>query len=178
MDNNRVSASGNNPGAPDFAVLVITANETTTGALEYRGQSVPFTLNAGQQYTLRVPSEDLDLLHRTSGVVENKGIHITSSGKIAVHAFNERYRSADGTVVLPIGALGRDYYITSHFEILTANVPYNGNIDNESTLLIVATEDNTEIEITTSVNSLSGNQAGTPSLITLNSGQSYQIKAS
>lgn len=177
MDNNRVAGSGNNPGAPDFAVLVITANENTSGAIQYRGQSAPFTLNAGQQFTLRVPSEDLDLLHRSSGVVENKGIHIASSGDIAVHAFNERFRSADGTVVLPIGALGRDYYITSHYEILTANVNYNGNIDDESTLLVIATEDNTDIEITTSVGSLSGNQAGIPSVIRLNRGQSYQIKA-
>ncbi|OOG74955.1 PKD domain-containing protein [Algoriphagus sp. A40] len=178
MENNRVAATGpNNAGAPDFAVLVITANENTTGALEYRGQSTPFSLSAGQQFTLRVPSADLDLLHRTTGVVENKGIHITSTGKIAVHAFNERFRSADGTVVLPIGALGRDYYITSHFEYLSVNVNYNGNSDNESTLLVVATEDDTEIEITTSVNSLSGNVADTPSIITLNRGQSYQIKA-
>ena len=177
MDNNRVPGSGNNPGAPDFAVIVITANENTTGALEYRGQTAPFSLNAGQQFTLRVPSEDLDLLHRNSGVIENKGIHITSSGKIAVHAFNERYRSADGTVVLPVGALGRDYYITSHYEILTANVNFNGNIDDESTLLVVATEDNTEIEITTTADSQSGNQAGTPRNVILNRGQSYQIKA-
>lgn len=178
MENNRVMAGGqNNPGAPDFAVLVITASENTTGALEYLGQSLPFTLNAGQQYTLRVPSQDLDLLHRTSGVIENKGIHITSTGKIAVHAFNERVRSADGTVVLPIGALGRDYYITSHFETLTANVNFNGNIDNESLLLVVATEDDTQIEITTSVTSQSGNQADVPSIITLDRGQSYQIKA-
>jgi hypothetical protein len=177
MENNRVPPSGNNQGAPDFAVIIITANENATGALEYQGVSTPFTLTAGQQYTLRVPSQDLDLLHRTSGVIENKGIHITSSGKIAVHAFNERFRSADGTVVLPIGALGRDYYITSHFETLTANVTYNGNINDESTLLVVATEDNTEIEITTSVNTLSGNQPGIPSLIKLNRGQSYQIKA-
>jgi PKD repeat protein len=177
MENNRVFGSGNNPGSPDFAVLVITANENTTGVLEYQGNSTAFSLTAGQQYTLRVPSQDLDLLHRTSGVVENKGIHITSTGKIAVHAFNERFRSADGTVVLPIGALGRDYYVTSHFEELTVNVTYNGNINNESTLLVVATEDNTEIEITTSVNSISGNHAGIPSIITLNRGQSYQIKA-
>ncbi|WP_111669987.1 PKD domain-containing protein [Algoriphagus litoralis] len=177
MDNNRVAGSGNNPGAPDFAVLVITANENTTGAIQYRGQSAPFTLNAGQQFTLRVPSEDLDLLHRSSGVIENKGIHIAASGDIAVHAFNERFRSADGTVVLPLGALGRDYYITSHFETLTADVSYNGNINDESTLLVIATEDNTNIEITTSVGSLSGNQAGLPSVITLQRGQSYQIKA-
>ncbi len=178
MENNRVSAGGpNQPGAPDFAVLVVTANENATGAIEYLGNSAPFTLSAGQQYTLRVPSEDLDLLHRNSGSIENKGIHITSNGKIAVHAFNERFRSADGTVVLPLGGLGNDYYITSHFEELTVPVNFNGNINNESTLLVVATEDGTQVEITTSQNSISGNIANVPRVITLNRGQSYQIKA-
>jgi hypothetical protein len=178
MENNRVlGTSPEDPGAPDYAVLVITSNETTTGAIEFLGRSTAFSLSSGEQYTLRVPSTELDLLHRGSGVVDSKGIHITSTGKIAVHAFNERVRSADGTVVLPIGALGRDYYITSHFEVLTVANDFDGNNNNESTLLIVSTEDDTEIEITTSVNSLSGNQAGIPSIITLDRGQSYQIKA-
>lgn len=178
MENNRVF--GNRPGdvgAPDYAIILITANENTTGAIEYMGNSAAFSLSAGEQYTLRIPSPDLDLLHRSTGQIENKGVHITSTGNIAVHAFNERVRSADGTVVLPISALGRDYYIASHFETLTASVNYDGNINNESLLLVVASEDNTEIEITTSVTALSNYQAGVPSTIKLNRGQSYQIKA-
>ncbi len=162
------------PATPDYAVLLITATENTTGVIEYLGQSSPFTLTTGQQYTFRLSSATLDLLHRSSGVIENLGIHITSSGKVAVHAINERYRSADGTVVLPITALGKDHYITSHFEV---NPSGNLNVNNESTLLVVATEDNTRIEITTSANSISGNVQGVPSEITLNRGQSYQIKA-
>lgn len=177
MENNRVLPSGNNPGAPDFAVLVITADEASTGAVEYLNNSIPFSLNAGQQFTLRVSSEDLDLMHRLTGVIERKGIRVTSTGKVAVHAFNERYRSADGTVILPVTALGQDYYITSHYETLTVDVDYNGNINNESTLLVIASEDDTEVEITTSVSTLSGNSAGVPETIRLNRGQSYQIKA-
>jgi hypothetical protein len=169
MENNRSL-----PATPDYAVLLITATENTTGVIEYLGQSSPFTLTTGQQYTFRLSSATLDLLHRSSGVIENLGIHITSSGKIAVHAINERYRSADGTVVLPLTALGKDHYITSHFEV---NPSGNLNVNNESTLLVVATEDNTRIEITTSANSISGNIQGVPSEITLNRGQSYQIKA-
>ncbi|MDA0315165.1 MAG: IgGFc-binding protein, partial [Bacteroidetes bacterium] len=170
MENNRGLNS------PDYAVLVITATENTTGVIEFLGQSETFSLTAGQQYIFRKLSYELDLLHRTSGVIENLGIHITASGKIAVHAFNERNKSADGTVVLPLGALGKDHYITSHFE---ENVPntFGSNSNNESTLLVVATEDNTQIEITTTANSISGNIQGVPSEITLNRGQSYQIKA-
>jgi PKD repeat protein len=175
MENNRILPSGpNNAGAVDYWIILITANENTSGAIEYSGNSTPFTLGQGQQYTLRVSSLDIDMIHRSSGTIEEKGIHITSSGKIAVHAFNERFRSADGTVVLPIGALGKDHYITSHFEL---NPQSNLSVNNESTLLVVGSEDNTRIEITLTENSISGNTKDVPYEITLNSGQSYQIKS-
>ncbi len=172
MENNRIL-----PNAPDQAVIVISANEDATGVIEYLGRTIPFSINQGQQFTHTVPSTVLDLLHRTSGTIENKGIYISSSGKVAVYAFNERLRSADGTVVLPLGALGKDYLITSHFEVLTANVGYNANVDNESTLLVVATEDNTLVEITPSESTISGNTGDSPFTLTLNRGQSYQLKA-
>jgi PKD repeat protein len=168
MENNRTT------GAIDYAVILVTATENTTGVIEYLGNSVPFTLVQGQQFTFRESSMVTDLLHRTSGVIENKGIHITSSGKVAVHAFNERTKSADGTVVLPIGALGKDHYITSHFE---TNPQSNLVQNNESTLLVVSTEDNTRVEITLTENSISGQTKEVPYEITLNRGQSYQIKA-
>ncbi len=174
MENNRTLPTATNPGAVDYAVILITATENTTGAIEYLGISTPFSLVQGQQFTFRESSLATDLLHRTSAIIENKGIHITSSGKIAVHAFNERFRSADGTVVLPLGALGKDHYITSHFEVNPQN---NLNVNNESTLLVVSTEENTRIEITLAENSISGQTKGVPFEITLNRGQSYQIKA-
>lgn len=171
MDNNR------GPGAPDFANLIITATEPAQGSIDYLGRTANFDLEGGEQFLLRVPSEDLDLLHRTSATVENKGIYISSSGKIAVHAYNERFRSADGTVVLPVNALGTDYYITSHYEDLTATIDYPGNSDDESTLLVIAVEDNTEVEITPTEATYGGGLAGVPITITLQQGQSYQLKS-
>jgi len=158
---------GADEGAYSDAVLIITANERTSGVIEYLGRSSSFDLNAGQQYEFRINSGNLNLMHSTSGTVENKGIFIKATGNIAVHAFNELFRTTDGTVVLPVEGLGKDHYITSHQQ----GSPF------PSTLLVVATEDNTKIEITTSVNSVSGNRAGVPSTIVLNRGQSYQIKA-
>ena len=75
MENNRSL-----PATPDYAVLLITATENTTGVIEYLGQNTPFTLTVGQQYIFRLSSATLDLLHRSSGVIENLGIHITASG--------------------------------------------------------------------------------------------------
>ncbi|MDN3204625.1 PKD domain-containing protein [Algoriphagus sediminis] len=171
MDNNRIL-----PDAPDQAVIVISANEDASGTIEYLGRTIDFDLQQGQQFTHVVPSTEVDLLHRVSGLRENKGVYILSNGKVAVYAFNERFRSADGTVVLPIGALGKDYRITSHYEVLTG-VNYNGNINDESQLLVIATEDNTNVEITPTVNTLSGGTANVPFTISLDRGQSYQLKS-
>lgn len=176
MENHRQLPSPNFVGRLDIGIIVITANEASEGVIEYAGNTVTFNIQAGQQFEHRITS--LDILHRTSGDIQDKGIYILSSGKISVYAFNERRFSADGTVVLPTATLGKDYYITSHFQEVTIGQNIQGlNTNNESTLLVVAIENNTEIEITPKVNTVSGQNAGVPFKISLDVGQSYQLKA-
>ena len=170
MENNGVP-----PDAPDRGVVIITASENASGTLQYGGRTVSFNLSPGQQFMHRI--DNVDMLHRTSGQVESKGVYVISTGNVSVYAFNERFRSADGTVVLPLPTLGKDYYITSHFETMTAQVNYDANVNNESTLLVVGVENDTRIEITPAVFTVNGRQAGTPFEINLNRGQSYQLKA-
>lgn len=170
MENNGVP-----PEAPDRGVVVITAAEVASGTLEYGGRIVNFSLNAGQQFMYQI--NDFDILHRISGMIQNKGVYIQSSGNVSVYAFNERFRSADGTVVLPIPTLGKDYLITSHYETMTYTVNYNANINDESLALVVAVEDNTRVEITPSVWTATGQAPNVPFIVTLNRGQSYQVKA-
>lgn len=172
MENNRML-----PSTPDQAVIILSANEDAIGGIEYLNQIISFDLKKGEQFTHVIPTNNLDLLHRSSATIENKGIYISSSGKLAVYAYNERVRSADGTVVLPLGALGKDYLITSHFETIT--VPSNSslNSNNESTLLVIATENNTQLEIIPTAATITGNLPGVALAITLNRGQSYQLKA-
>lgn len=168
MENNRSEL------ATDTGVIVITANEPSEGVIQYAGNVVSFNIQSGQQFFHRITS--FDILHRTSGQVENKGVHILSSGNISVYAFNDRFRSADGTVVLPVSTLGKDYYITSHFELGKEDVNFNPNINNESILLIIGVEDDTDIEITPKANT-PGRPKDAPYVIKLNKGQSYQLKA-
>ncbi|WP_236136639.1 PKD domain-containing protein [Mongoliitalea daihaiensis] len=175
MENNRVIAANPANSSNDVGIIIITAEETSSGVIQYATSTINFSLNPGEQFIHRILN--FDILHRTSGVVENKGVFISSSGNIAVHAFNERFRSADGTVILPVSALGKDHYITSHYEFMSLPLNYNPNINDESLLLVVATEDNTRVEITPTVFTLSGNAPNNPFTITLNKGQSYQIKA-
>lgn len=161
--------------------VIITAKEKTTGYIEYNNQKTFFTLESGQQF-IKDYEENRDfILHRSSGVVEKKSIYINSTGNVAVHAFNKRQASADGSVILPLTALGKDYYITSHYDEFEPGLdvsPSNRNF--ESTLLIVAVEDDTDVEInpTTRVD-LNGNPvpAVAPIQIKLDAGETFQLKA-
>lgn len=180
MENNR------NVQATDVAIIIISANENSKGSIDLSGivpgRVVTFDLAAGENFTLRLPSDQQDYLHRTSGRIETKGIFISADGDISVYAFNERARSADGTVVLPLQSLGKDYLITSHFEILPdiENYPQtyqNLNVENESLLLVVGVENDTRVQITPTVLTEDGKQPNVPFTITLDQGQSYQLKA-
>lgn len=156
----------------DKAVISITAREEAIGSIQYANQTINFSLGQNEVFTHEILSSDIDVLHRTSGVIENKGIIISSSGQISVHAFNLRRTSSDASVILPVKTLGREYLVTSHFNDMSL---YVDNL--ESTMLIVAVEDQTRVEITPSVNTVNGKTAGVPFEILLNSRQSYQLKA-
>ncbi len=106
-----------------------------------------------------------------SGNIEQKAIRITSDVNISVYAFNNRQRSADATVVLPASSLGREYYVAAYWE------DEETNQDSPSEFLIVASQDDTEIEITTSAPTISGQPANQPFTITLNQGEIYQVQA-
>ncbi|WP_286756895.1 gliding motility-associated C-terminal domain-containing protein [Roseivirga sp. UBA838] len=112
---------------------------------------------------------------RASGAIERKAVHVTSNQNVSVYAFNNRQASADATVVLPINSIGKEYYVSAYFE----NSPNDaiGTSLSPSELLVVATEDNTTIEITPSVILVSGEPAGNPFTITLSRGEIYQLQA-
>ena len=175
MENNATSF------LPVTGSVIITAKEKTTGYIEFNDQKTFFTLEPGQQFVKDYLESNSFILHRNSGVIEQKSIYINSTGNVAVHAFNKRQASADGTVILPLTALGKDYYITSHYDEFEPGLdvsPSNRNF--ESTLLIVAVEDDTQVEInpTTRVD-LNGNPvpAVAPIQIKMDAGETFQLKA-
>ncbi len=172
MENNR------QPGKFDKAVIIVTANEDVTGVIRTPAADFPFQLKKGEQFIKEFDGTDQDLIHRTSEeVTNNKSAYIQASGNITVHAINQRETSSDGTVVLPVNALGKDYFVTAHFDVLNPALISGTPQNFESTLLVVAIEDDTKIEISPSANTVKNVPAGTAITITLNEGQSYQIKA-
>ena len=155
----------------DKALISITASENAIGVIEYLDQSVSFSLNSGEVFTHEILTTVRDIIHRSSGVVRDKGVRISSSGSIAVHAFNLRSTSSDGSVILPVSALGLDYLVTSHFNDLSLS---ENNF--ESTLLVVAIADQTTLEIIPTATTTNGFAPGNSYQVTLDEGQSYQLK--
>ncbi len=99
---------------------------------------------------------------------EQKGIRIMSDNgaRFSAYALNRLdVYSADATVLLPTFALGKEYFLISEVE---GGFP--------SVASILATEDNTEIEITPSV-PYDGRPSRTPFTITLNQGQTYLLSS-
>lgn len=163
----------------DRASIIISAEEDASGVIQYESNSIPFSVEAGKQFVYEFPQDGIDIIHRSSRQIENKGVNIVSDGNISVHAFNFRARSADGTVVLPLPSLGKDYYVTAHHENFNPGVIPGGNINFESTLLVIAVEDDTrvEINITAQSNDPVPIPQGSTISVVLNKGESYQVKS-
>lgn len=160
-------------GPPVVPTLVITALEDQVeGRIEYDGNAVPFALALGEEYIFE---SNASLIVQTNRVVENKGFHIYSEGEISVYAINMKPDSFDGTLVLPLDQLGSTYFAASHFENQTKGIRLSERqFNNESQILIVGTKDNTDIRIVPS--SPIGNSLN-PFTITLNQGETYQMKS-
>ncbi|NVK82841.1 MAG: IgGFc-binding protein, partial [Cytophagia bacterium] len=103
----------------------------------------------------------------------NMGLKINSDVPISVYALNKRRFSADATVVLPTTALGKEYFVTAHAE------PPNDIIEGsrESELLILAVQDDTEIEVIPTVRTVGGRLPNVPFTITLDAGETYLLKS-
>lgn len=100
------------------------------------------------------------------------GFHLTSDVDVSVYTLNKRTFSADAAVILPTNVLGEEYWVMAHREPLGDGQA--GHLESE--MLIVATENNTRVEVIPSVTTFGGWVAGSTQTITLNAGETYQIK--
>lgn len=149
--------------------LFISSDVNTEGIVSAPlfGWSEPFTVTANTVTTIEVP---LGLMNDQSDVVDSLGVHISSEDTIAVYALSFQNATADATVIYPVKSTGTDYRVQA----------YRGFPDipsYSSEFLIVASADDTEIEITTTANTVGGHTAGTPWTIELDQGETYQVQA-
>jgi len=150
--------------------VFITSETSTSGVISIplQGWSQNFSVTANQTTTITLPLNMVE--HVAFETVDNKAVEVTTQDTVSVFAIAFRDFSSDATVVYPKQSLGTEYRISSYKGILLS-----GATDANSFLMIVATEDNTQISITPSVNTKGGKPAGVPFIINLNAGESYQV---
>jgi len=138
------------------------------------GMDTTFTVSARTTISIDASPWIDDLENRPGGIVLYKGIHITSTNLITVYYDEDEYWNQDIFALKGGNALGLEFY--TPFNSVWRNGNYNplpySSID------IVATEDNTVIDITPTSDLVGGHSAGATFSITLNKGETYSCLAS
>lgn len=137
-------------GIPWRRTYNVTANSVTA--------SDPIPKNAASGGDARLVEEGLS----------NKGIHITATIPIIAyaHIFNQSVSGA--TLLFPVSTLSREYYSLNFTQVSNQNYSY-------CFAYVIATEDNTTIEIEPSANTIRLSPSAAPFRIVLNKGEIYNI---
>lgn len=151
-------------------VAMITSTENTTGVISMPGANweLPIQVQANTVSIVRLlPSAE----HVGSEFKNAKGIQIVMDAPSSVYIHQYFGMRSEASVVLPIESLGLEYFIMSYTGIQI------GGTDYPSEFLIIATEDDTEVEIELSSPSKGRSLSSGLYKITLQRGQSYQVQA-
>jgi len=157
--------------------VLISAKRDCSGTVTnpLTGWEQSFTVRANSITTVDIPEAQGYHNGSNNETVSNKAIKVVANDTISVYCTNIAYVSFDASFVLPIESLGDEYIIQSYDQ---SRIGGDDTYANEtSAFLIVATEDNTEIEINPKVNTLGGHTAGQPFSVTLNAGETYQVRS-
>lgn len=155
--------------------LYITSDQNATGTLTVGGSTLTFTVTANQVTTLRLtntttPNNSLAYNSQTAGVGTNKGIHIVTDKAVVVYAHILNAARSGSTLVFPTNVLGREYYVSSYASV-------TGN-NSRSQFAVVATEDNTTVEITPTLADANNTYpANIPFQVVLNKGDVFQYQS-
>lgn len=162
--------SGN--GASKRCDVFITSENNTSGIISIptQGWNQSFNVTANQTTTISIPV--LLAEHLTSDVIENKGVQVITQDTVSVFSISFQEVSADAAVVYPKQSLGTNYRIGAY-----PGINAGSNPGLTSCFLVIASEDDTQFEITPTAATYGGHPAGMTYTVKLDKGESYQVLA-
>lgn len=152
-------------------VVMITAKTNTAGtvSMPQSSWSQGFSVQANQVSLVRIPA---NAENRGSESVAGKGIKVIADHSVSVYIHQYASFRAEATVVLPVEAIDREYYVLTYPGIFRNNSLY------PSEFLLVGTRDETTVDITLGDNTLQGRSAGSTFSIQLDAGETFQVQSS
>jgi gliding motility-associated-like protein len=156
-------------GAQELRVHIASQNGTTgTVTIPRTGWTTSFSVGANGVSTVIVPISNE---HTGSELISDKAVRVQALDSVTVSLSSFQSFTSDAAQVMPIEALGTQYRAQGYRGLPGFSDFY------KSELLVVATADDTELEITPSVNTSGGRPAGVPFIVTLDAGQTFQVQS-
>ena len=152
-------------------VLYFTSNQNATVTVEIPsvGYTQTYSVLANQVTTsLALPKTGSQDCRIADTGYFNRGIHITSNVPVVAYAHIYNSSVSGASLLFPTNTLGQQYYSITYTQASNAN---NAN----NFFFVVATEDNTTVEITPSAANKNGKAVGVPFNVQLNKGQVYSV---
>ena len=131
--------------------VMISAKRACSGTIQRASnpaERIPFSVGSNAAIFVDIPeawayNEDND------EEVDNKALVLRASDTVSVFISNVANYSFDASFVLPVESLGAEYIIQTDKQSISDS--YQHHMKETSSFLIVAVEDDTEVEITPSV---------------------------
>ncbi len=161
-----------------YELFVVSRSNTIVNISVTGGSTSRYPITAGQTLNFLVP---LAWEMTTSGVVEAKGIHVWSNdADLVVDLLSRNPASSDGYTPIPTTGWGKEYVVASYGSLYTGSG--GTSFDYPSELCVVASQNNTVINIVPSVDIRTSNgkpdhKAHIPFTEMLNKGECVQYKA-
>jgi hypothetical protein len=147
--------------------LQITGLLATSGSVTIPGIgfSKNFTVTPGQVTTVDITNDAFITVYDT---ITNLGVHVTAGHLVSVNGWYDTQAASESFLVYPTAMLGTNYCVLAH-ESQTES-------GHESQMTIVATANNTTVNIEPSVQAnIPGHNA--PFTVTLQTGDAYQLRS-
>ena len=130
--------------------IYVTASETTDFTITIGPDENVYgnyTVTTNSSFEVTIPW----MLVEAAGSenIQNKGIHLVSEKPVNVYALSWDRYSSDAAVIYPVETLGTEYFAMCYYPTIDPRNPESGSGRN-SEFLIVATENQTRVEITPS----------------------------
>jgi len=118
----------------DFQIRIIGGSQQTEGDIYFTelNKTVHFDIAPYEVHTFMLDNDEKYAVYNETTGTTSKSIHITTYHSVSVYAFCRFYQYSENSFVLPITALGTEYYQISYITGIDAYV-------------VVATQDNTQI---------------------------------